>query len=63
MTIHLSGRNVDVCGNIIHKNEPTNEIKNGILKIINFDLTKPTKPEGSKIAFITKNKIIRFTGL
>jgi hypothetical protein len=63
MTIHLSGRNADVFGKIIHVNEPITEIRRGILKMINFDLIKPTIPDGSKIAFITKNRIIRFVGL
>ena len=63
ITIHLSGRKADVFGKTIHENEPINEIKRGILKIIIFDLIKPITPEGNKIAFITKNRTIRFTGL
>ena len=63
MTIHLSGRNADVFGKITHVNEPIAEIKRGILKIINFDLIKPTIPEGNKNALVTKNRTIRFIGL
>jgi hypothetical protein len=61
--IHLSGRKADVFGKIIHVKEPIAEIKRGILNIINFDLIKPTIPDGNKIAFITKNRTIRFNGL
>ena len=63
MTIHLSGRNADVFGKIIHVNEPITEIKRGILKIINFDLIKPIIPEGNKNALVTKKRTIRFIGL
>ena len=63
MTIHLSGRNADVFGKITHVNEPIAEIKRGILKIINFDLIKPTIPEGNKNTLVTKNRTIRFIGL
>ena len=63
MTIHLSGRNVDVFGKIIHVNEPANEMNSGILKIFSFDLIIPIIPKGNRIAFITKKRTIRFTGL
>ena len=63
MTIHLSGRNADVFGKIIHVNEPINEMNSGILKMVSFDLIIPIIPEGNKIAFIIKKRTIRFTGL
>ena len=65
MVIHLSGRNADVFGDKTHENEAANEMKKGILKIFifDFDFNRPTTPAGNKIAFITKNSTIRFTGL
>ena len=63
IVIHLSGRNADVYGTNTQVNEPINEIKKGILKILIFDFSKPTNPVGSKITFITKNRTIKFTGL
>lgn len=63
IVIHLSGRNADVFGNAIQENEPINEMKRGILKMLIFDFINPTNPAGSKIPLITKNRTIKFTGL